>query len=515
MAVSLRFQSTGVVPGNARPLTMLGPSMTIGRGEDNDVVLPDPDKLISKRHCVIEEQGGGVTVVDLSTNGTFLNYGKVALGRVPTPLNDGDILTMGPYELLVQISIGRAAEAISAPLDDGPVSHGVAGRGLVGMDLLDDPDPGGGGVDFLDDLLGGGPLAGPSGVQRPGLGDDGLLPPLGADDAGGLLAPLPDPDAGLGASDPAHSPGFQDHFQPPAPRAGAIPDDWDLDLPGGAQDDPFASPAVPFAPPPVASVFIPDDLTDIGPVEDPVEAATPLVVDPPAVAYSGSVSPAHDHVAAASPFTTVPPVAPPVGPPAAIPAAAADAAARQFLTALGADQMPISDAELGPVMTRLGGVLRSMIHGLREVLMTRTSIKSEFRIQQTMISAGGNNPLKFSISPEQAVDAMVKPTTRGYLDPQQATDQALQDIKAHEIAMMTGMEAALKGILKRLDPAVLEGKIETSSGLGSLLKGKKARYWEVYEKMYAEISDQAENDFHDLFAKEFARAYQAQLERLK
>ncbi|MCB1339777.1 MAG: type VI secretion system-associated FHA domain protein TagH, partial [Pseudooceanicola sp.] len=149
------------------------------------------------------------------------------------------------------------------------------------------------------------------------------------------------------------------------------------------------------------------------------------------------------------------------------------------------------------------------------ILMTRTSIKSEFRIEQTMIAAGGNNPLKFSISPEQAVEAIIKPATRGYLSPESAAEQALQDIKAHEIAMVTGMEAALKGVLKRLDPKVLEGQIEASGGLGGLFKGKKARYWEVYEKIYAEVSDQAENDFHDLFSREFARAYKDQLDKLK
>lgn len=81
--------------------------------------------------------------------------------------------------------------------------------------------------------------------------------------------------------------------------------------------------------------------------------------------------------------------------------------------------------------------------------------------------------------------------------------------------MVTGMEAALKGVLKRLDPEVLAGKIETRGGLGSLLGGKKARYWEVYEKIYAEVSDQAENDFQDLFSREFARAYKEQLDKLK
>jgi type VI secretion system protein len=104
MAVTLRFQSSGAVPGDGHPITMRGVSLTIGRGPENDVVLPDPDRQISKTHCVVENHNGNVVVVDFSTNGTFLNYGKVALGRTATPINDGDVLIMGPYELVVQIT---------------------------------------------------------------------------------------------------------------------------------------------------------------------------------------------------------------------------------------------------------------------------------------------------------------------------------------------------------------------------------------------------------------------------
>ncbi|PJE34491.1 type VI secretion system-associated FHA domain protein TagH, partial [Pseudooceanicola lipolyticus] len=209
-------------------------------------------------------------------------------------------------------------------------------------------------------------------------------------------------------------------------------------------------------------------------------------------------------------------------PPAPAPAPSpAEASARDrdlataFLKGAGAAEVQIDEADLPNTMARMGRVMRTLVTGLREILMTRTSIKSEFRIEQTMISAGGNNPLKFSISPDQAIEAMIRPTTKGYLSPESAAEQALQDIKAHEVAMVAGMEAALKGVLKKLDPKELEGKIETSSAFGSLLKGKKARYWDVYEKIYAEISDQAENDFHDLFSREFARAYKEQLDRLK
>ena len=81
--------------------------------------------------------------------------------------------------------------------------------------------------------------------------------------------------------------------------------------------------------------------------------------------------------------------------------------------------------------------------------------------------------------------------------------------------MMTGMEAALKGVLVKLEPATLAKTIEADSGFKAALTNKKARYWDTFEKKYEEIADQVENDFHDLFSKEFARAYQEQLEKLK
>ena len=490
MSVTLRFQSTGAIPGSGEPITMLGPSLTIGRGDENDLALPDPDRLISKRHCVIEDHNGNIVVVDLSTNGTYLNYGKVALGKVPTPLNDGDILSMGPYELLVNIAEQRAADPsanIADPLADVAVSPGQADAAPDPMALMDGPTDKG---DFLDDLLGGGDTpAGPSKVQREELGDDGLLPPLGDDEAD-ILAPLPEQGPGQGASTPSHNPSMQDHFQVAGQGARAIPDDWDDDLIGGGtadRSDPFAQPAAPTPPASAgAPAFIPEDDEFPGgsdPVP-PASAAPPTPVAPPATPHVQS-------------------------------AGANDEASRAFLKAVGAEEVNVSDAELTPTMSRLGHVFRIMIHGMREILMTRTSIKSEFRIEQTMIGAGGNNPLKFSISPEQAVEALVRPNTKGYLDAIDAAEQALKDIKAHEIAMVTGMEAALKGVLAKLDPTVLEEKIETGGALGNILKGKKARYWEVYEKMYAEISDQAENDFHELFSREFARAYKEQLDKLK
>jgi len=191
MSFTLHFQGTGLVPANAQPAKLIGKSLTLGRGEENDVLLPDPDKVISKRHCVIEDHSGNFVVMDISTNGTFLNYSKTPLGKTPTPLSNGDILVMGPFELLVEI-IDTPKELIPGPVDLDPVSVGDAGNAPDIDVLLSEPSAGGSGGDFLDDLLGGeGGPAGPSSVAREELGDDGLLAPIGSD-SGGLLDPLPE-----------------------------------------------------------------------------------------------------------------------------------------------------------------------------------------------------------------------------------------------------------------------------------------------------------------------------------
>jgi len=495
MGVRLRFQSSGTMPSDAAPLVLRGPSLTIGRGATNDVVLPDPDQMLSRNHCVIEDHGSHVAVVDLSSNGTFLNYGKMPLGPTPTPLNDGDVLTVGSYELAVEITQDAALPDPLAmePAAADPLSPGRAENAPDPLALLDDAGPGG---DFLDDLLGESAPTGPSQINPVDPIDD-LLPPMGEEEDPFFEQP-DDGRQGQGASLPAHNPAAQDGFSPQhAPQPNVIPDDWDDEFFSGIAGD-SGNQDRPPAPPERQETKRPNP--------EPATAPPSVEADPVAETEAQAATARQD---VAPTKSTAPPVEPPRS------RADESGAAQAFLDALAVDDLSVPADEYDTMMDRMGRVMKTFIIGLREILMTRTSIKSEFRIEQTMISAGGNNPLKFSISPEQAIEAMVKPKARGYLDAEAAAEEALRDIKAHEIAMVTGMEAALKGVLAKLDPKLLEAQIEKKGGLGGLLRNRKAQYWDVYEEHYAEISDQAENEFHDLFSREFARAYKAQMDRLK
>ena len=73
--------------------------VTVGRGEQNDLVL-DGDEFASSRHARIEARGDGVWVQDLdSTNGTFLNGARVVGAERMSP---GDVLRVGETDLRVE-----------------------------------------------------------------------------------------------------------------------------------------------------------------------------------------------------------------------------------------------------------------------------------------------------------------------------------------------------------------------------------------------------------------------------
>jgi len=520
MPVTLRFQSSGAVPGDGAPIVMLGPNLTIGRGAGNDVVLPDPDRQISKNHCVIEDQDGEITVIDFSTNGTFLNYGKTPLGRVPTPLNDGDVLSMGAYEMVVAITGGACNDPMAGlppPVDDGQVSHGTANASPQNLDdLLDDPGAVGG--DFLDDLIGDAAPKGPSQVVREDPIDGLMLPQVGSGEDP-ILGPLPDPlDDDYGAAQSAHNASTSDSFTARKAQDSVIPDDWD-DLLSPAPSRPVAktTPAVSqipqdtddfLAPPAAAAPTAEEDASSPFAAQVKPHRVTSSVVPPAPPASRPSVP----RAPTAAVSTERPPVS--LAPVAAAPASGASDAARAFFKGAGAEDVNISDEDLAATMERLGEVMFTLVAGLREILMTRTSIKSEFRIEKTELAAGGNNPLKFALTPEHAIETIIKPR-RGFMTATDAVNEALKDIKAHEVAMITGMEAAIKDVLSRLDPKTLEERIGKGGGFADMLKGRKSRYWETYEQLYAEIAEQAEHDFHEFFSKEFAKAYEKQLERLK
>ncbi|MFL6661560.1 MAG: type VI secretion system-associated FHA domain protein TagH, partial [Rhizobacter sp.] len=192
-----------------------------------------------------------------------------------------------------------------------------------------------------------------------------------------------------------------------------------------------------------------------------------------------------------------------------------DALLRAFLDGLGMPNLTLGalDEER---MRLVGLLLREATRGAIELLVARASLKREMRAQVTMIVAKENNPLKFSPSVEVALQHLLGAPVAGFMPPADALRDAFDDLRAHQLGVMAGMRAALEGVLRRFDPAVLEGRIEKRSALADLLPGsRKARLWELYQQLFSQLSEEAADEFHELFGKAFLRAYDAQIAQLR
>jgi type VI secretion system FHA domain protein len=81
---------------------------SIGRGTDNEWILPDPERYLSGKHARIDFRAGTYVLVDTSSNGTYVNGAQVPLGKYHDyVLKDGDYVRLGEYEFLVSIDKGN------------------------------------------------------------------------------------------------------------------------------------------------------------------------------------------------------------------------------------------------------------------------------------------------------------------------------------------------------------------------------------------------------------------------
>ncbi|UPY37739.1 type VI secretion system-associated FHA domain protein TagH [Sediminicoccus sp. KRV36] len=339
-------------------------------------------------------------------------------------------------------------------------------------------------------------------------------------------AKLPDPFADLGMPAPAAPAAklpdpFADLGTPaPAAPTAKLPDPFaDLGMPAPAAPtaklpDPFADLGMPAPAAPAAR--LPDPFADLGmpaptapaaklPHPVPPPAAEPPPLMPAATLVSRSALP--DPFAEAN-YPSVPPpsLAQPQAaapPPMASPASSADGlhAALALIHEAAGLGPPIPGTDAAAALAAVGASMRAAVAGMRGLLIARADVKREFRIEQTMLRAAGNNPVKFAATDEAAVLALLGPKGNGPA----ALRETVQDLTAHQVATVAATQAAAKALLARLAPAGLEAEIPA----GGIMPGaREKKLWEAYRKLHQQVTDQFEDDFDSAFGKAFARAYE-------
>ena len=456
--------------------------LVIGRGEDCGWQLEDPQMFVSRRHCVITGQGGQYRVTDESSGGLFLDAAPAPLGQGATAvLVPGMRLKLGDF--VIRVEVDSAAAPVVAPP--------AQGNAMFGDDFFTPrpeapppprpaslPDP-------FDTPRDAGPMvaAPPPRPAAPAFFDD----PFTMDHGPRPVTPVPDP-------------------VPPAPPAGAF-DFGDFGLPADLSG-PSASPPAP--PPATPQVEAPEAFGD-------PFAEMPAAVSPPPPPMPPIAPPAAEAAVVAAPPPPPPPAADPFAEPAPPPRTGSGqpdgSALAALMKGMGIDPPP-GFRGTPEEMEAIGRRYRAMADGLVQLLRMRAQEKGAARVAQTVIGASNVNPLKFLAGPDEIVSALVAPRGAGYLDPDAAIAASVGDLMDHHKRSWSGLQASLRRMVDRFDPALFEHEVEDIGMLKALVAGSRpARLWQLYSDRYREIAKAAEDRFLGEVGADFREADEGETRR--
>ncbi|TAG28343.1 MAG: FHA domain-containing protein [Rhodobacterales bacterium] len=252
--------------------------VTIGRGDECDWKIEDPQMFVSRRHCVIVGAGGQYRVTDESRGGVFVDSAMAPLGTgVTAPLHSGMRLRLGDFVIRAELEAAAMAPAAA------PAKSGIFGDDFFTPRPEAPPPPRPAGLpdpfDSPREAASVAPMAAPA-PAAPAFFDDpfsmdhssravtpAVLAPSAQPAASPLAGDFDFGDFGLPADLSAPAPVLAPTM-PAVPAAPTFPAE-------AAFGDPFAE-ALPL---PVA--LTPAPIPAAVPMPEPVPAPTPFAVAPP------------------------------------------------------------------------------------------------------------------------------------------------------------------------------------------------------------------------------------------
>lgn len=180
-----------------------------------------------------------------------------------------------------------------------------------------------------------------------------------------------------------------------------------------------------------------------------------------------------------------------------------DAFLQKLAEAAGIPPQFLLQRDSAEVAAEIGAILRITVEQLSLLLKARAAAKVLAKnANRTMINTADNNPLKFIPGTDEMLEIMFARRRAGYLDAQRSIEDAFADLKTHEFATYSAMQAALARMLDDLSPEAIERKVPASS-FGS----RKARAWDLLTATWGSKERAHENGMLDVFLAYFSEAY--------
>ncbi|HIC8941180.1 TPA: type VI secretion system-associated FHA domain protein TagH [Klebsiella aerogenes] len=168
-------------------------------------------------------------------------------------------------------------------------------------------------------------------------------------------------------------------------------------------------------------------------------------------------------------------------------------------------------------MRQLGQMLSMFSQGTVALLSSRSILKRGVKADMTMVLDDANNPFKLLPSGKTVLMQMFGARMPGFMPPKKSVRDALIDLQAHQLGIISGIRAIIAAMLQSFNPEQLEeeAKRDGHTSRLALPASRKAALWDYFVRTYGETAGEIEDDFHTLFGEAFLYAYDMEVNQYK
>ena len=168
-------------------------------------------------------------------------------------------------------------------------------------------------------------------------------------------------------------------------------------------------------------------------------------------------------------------------------------------------------------MRQLGQMLSMFSQGTVALLSSRSILKGGVKADMTMVLDDAKNPFKLLPSGKTVLMQMFGARMPGFMPPKKSVRDALIDLQAHQLGMISGIRAIIAAMLQSFNPEQLEeeAKRDGHTSRLALPASRKAALWDYFVRTYGETAGEIEDDFHTLFGEAFLYAYDMEVNQYK
>ncbi|MDN3719138.1 type VI secretion system-associated FHA domain protein TagH [Roseibium salinum] len=266
--------------------------------------------------------------------------------------------------------------------------------------------------------------------------------------------------------------------------------------------------------------------TGAGGKKSPFPDASPPAQPAPSQPAPVQPTPAEPVQAASQPGPASPAEAPPSAassgfaqetppPPATQPDVAAQSPAtsidfiKAFAAGAGIPENVLADRDQEEFARELGTILQGITGDLMGLLQARSQVKAMTRnANRTLISRSGNNALKFSPTPQMALQTMLSQSAEanGYLPIDKAMRNAFKDIQKHHVWTYAAMQKAAARFDETLSPKAIEREGQGAKSTFGNQKAKKN--WDRLQERWTSLSGAYDDGLVGVFTQYFTESYE-------